>query len=275
MADLEAAYRVLAQPDSSDPVCSLFAPPKLGASSSPKVIGIYKEWFNRADPLVRGICQAAINYYRDTLEYVIVDIEIPYCPEGQVGHAFTILSEMAVRAKNMANDKGKWLAGLNPANQVLLAVGAQTPAQDYLLAQQLRNLLMQHLAFLFKQYPGLIIVTPVTPMPGWAISSPGDLKHGITDGNTSIRNMEYVWLANFCGNPAISCPVGYVEPVKGQGRVPIGLMGMGEWGSEDQLMGFGREAEIFLNNVYEGGRSRPRAWVDLLGQAGKGYDLAK
>jgi Asp-tRNA(Asn)/Glu-tRNA(Gln) amidotransferase A subunit family amidase len=257
---------VLAQSDPSDPVCSLFAAPKVDAPAAKKVIGIYHDWFNHADPVVRDVCQGVIDYYRDSLGYLVVDIEIPYCPEGQLAHAITILSEMAVRAKSMASDKRNWLAGLNPANQVLLAVGAQTPAQDYLLAQQLRNLLMQHLAFLYTLHPGLIIVTPVTPMPGWPISSSGDLQHGITDGNTSVRNMEYVWLANFCGNPAISCPAGYVEPVKGQGRIPIGIMGMGEWGSEDQLMGFGREAEIYLNTVYKGGRNRPHAWVDILAQ---------
>jgi Asp-tRNA(Asn)/Glu-tRNA(Gln) amidotransferase A subunit family amidase len=264
MADLETAYRVLAQSDPSDPVCSLFAAPKVDAPTAKKVIGVYHDWFDRADPIIRDICQAAFDYYRDTLGYLVVDIEIPYCPEGQLAHAFTILSEMAVRAKNMASDKGKWLAGLNPANQVLLTVGAQTPAQDYLLAQQLRNLIMQHLAYLYKLHPGLIIVTPVTPMPGWPITSPGELQHGLSDGNTSVRNMEYIWLANFCGNPAISCPAGYVEPVKGQGRIPIGIMGMGEWGNEDQLMTFGREAETYLNTVYKGGRSRPQAWVDIL-----------
>ncbi|KAF4610398.1 hypothetical protein G7Y89_g15721 [Cudoniella acicularis] len=172
---------------------------------------------------------------------------------------------MAVRARSQALNKKNWLTGLNPANKVLLAVGNQTPAQDYILAQQLRNILMQHLAFLYKQYPGMIIVSPATPMAGWPIASLNDLKYGITDGNTSIRNMEYVWLANFCGNPAISCPVGYVEPArgKGEGKVPVGLMGIGDWGSEDALLAWGREAEVYLNEVYEGGRRKPADWVDV------------
>lgn len=103
-------------------------------------------------------------------------------------------------------------------------------------------------------------------MPGWPIASPGDLKHGITDGNTSIRNMEYVWLANFCGNPAISVPVGYVEPTKGEGRVPVGMMAMAEWGGEEQLLGWGYEAEGFLNgNGRGGGRQRAANWYDGLG----------
>lgn len=137
-----------------------------------------------------------------------------------VAHAFTILAEMANRARQTPSSNF-WLSGFNPANKVLLAVGDQTPARDYLLAQQLRQMLMQHLAFLYQKHPGLIIVTPTTPMAGWPIAKEVDLKHGVTEyvfysddliqvianwtlsGNTSIRNMEYVWLANFCGNPAI------------------------------------------------------------------------
>ncbi|KAG9235935.1 amidase signature domain-containing protein [Amylocarpus encephaloides] len=279
MADLEAAYRVLGQPNPDDPTGALFAAPNPSASTSSrhKVIGIFKEWFNRADKSVLDLCQKTVDYYRDVLKYEVVDITIPYCSEGQSGHAFTILSEMANHAKNhvgQANRKN-WLSGLNPANKILLAVGSQTPAQDYILAQKLRNVLMQHLAWLFKKHPGMIIVSPTTPMPGWSINSDSDLKYGVTDGNTSIRNMEYVWLANFCGNPAISCPVGYVEPTKGNGKVPIGIMGMGDWGSEDQLLGFGREAEIYLNEVYEGGRQRPAAWVDVLANAVVGSEVDK
>jgi Asp-tRNA(Asn)/Glu-tRNA(Gln) amidotransferase A subunit family amidase len=125
-------------------------------------------------------------------------------------------------------------------------------------------MLMQHLAFLYQKYPGLIILTPTTPMNGWAIAKEVDLKYGITDGNTSIRNMEYVWLANFCGNPAISCPVGYAEPAKGKGRIPVGLMAMGEWGAEDQLLDWGKECEGYLNGVYPGGRQRPANWEDVV-----------
>ncbi|CAG8972362.1 hypothetical protein HYALB_00005030 [Hymenoscyphus albidus] len=269
MADLEAAYRVLGQPDPEDPHCALFTPPSPArlSTSRPKVIGIYKAWFDRADPSVRETCQAVLNHLRDKLSYTIIDIAIPYLPEGQLGHAFTILSEMAVRARSQVPKNADWLAALNPANKILLAVASQTPAQDYILAQQLRNLLMQHLSWLYQQHPGLIIVTPTSPMAGWPISSPAALTHGITDGNTSVRSMEYVWLANFCGNPAISCPVGYVAPIKGEGKIPIGLMGMGEWGAEDQLLAFGRECEAYLNECYEGGRQRPGAWVDILALA--------
>ena len=64
-----------------------------------------------------------------------------------------------------------------------------------------------------------------------------------------------------------SCPVGYTAPAKGKGRIPIGLMAMGEWGSEDALLAWGREAERFLNEEYAGGRQRPTNWVDVVEQS--------
>jgi Asp-tRNA(Asn)/Glu-tRNA(Gln) amidotransferase A subunit family amidase len=268
MSDLEAFYRVIAVPDPSDPICALFSPPiPRPLSHQSKIIGVYKDWFARADRMVFETCTDVISYYKDVLGYEIVDVELPYCPEGQLAHAMTILSEMAVRARENPTNASHWLSTLNPANKVLLAVGEQTPGRDYLLAQQLRQMLMQHLAFLYQKYPGLIIVTPTSPIAGWAIKSEKDLKHGFTDGNQSIRNMEYVWLANFCGNPAISCPAGYVKPDKAGGKIPVGIMAMGEWGAEDQLIQWGKECEAYLNGSYPGGRIRPGNWEDVVANA--------
>jgi Asp-tRNA(Asn)/Glu-tRNA(Gln) amidotransferase A subunit family amidase len=45
MSDLEAAYRVMAAPNPSDPNCSLFAPPGTLSDERPKILGIYKDWY--------------------------------------------------------------------------------------------------------------------------------------------------------------------------------------------------------------------------------------
>lgn len=263
MSDLEIAYRVMAIPNIDDATSSLFTPPGKADPARPKVIGIFKDWFDRADPAVLKVCNDAVDFYKNKLGYEIVPIEIPYVPEGQIAHAFTILCGMAIDARARPVSNSNWLADLNPANKVLLSVADQTPARDYFLAQRLRNLLMQHLAFLYRKYPGLLIVTPTTPIAGWPIAKESDLKHGAFDGNQSIRNMEYVWLANFCGCPAIGCPVGYAEPVKGKGKIPVGLMAMGEWGSEDSLIEWGKEAEKWLNEEHTGGRQRASNWEDV------------
>lgn len=75
--------------------------------------------------------------------------------------------------------------------------------------------------------------------------------------------MEYVWLGNFTGCPGLSAPVGYVrEGGKEEGVVPIGLMGVGEWGSEEELISFGYDVERYLHEGSEGGRKRPGNFVD-------------
>lgn len=190
------------------------------------------------------------------LGYKVVDISIPLIRQGQLAHAMTILSEGSTGYRNSIYD-------LTPANRILMSVAAQTPAVDFLLAQRVRNAIMEHLATLFRTYPGLIIVTPTTPNAGWPID-PAELTHGVTNGNMQIRNMEYVWLANFTGVPCIQIPVGYVDGVKGEGKVPVGLSGNGEWGSEDALIEFGYDGEKWLHEGNAEGRIRPKEWVDVL-----------
>lgn len=266
MADLEIAYRIMATPDPSNASSALFPPaiPRSVAPSHPQVLGIYKPWFDSADPSVLNACHDALSYYK-SIGYNLVDITIPYLAEGQLAHALTILSEISTGILD--------LTGLTAANKILLAVGKQSPASDFLLAQKLRNLLMQHLAFLFQSHPGLLIVTPTTPIAGWHISGgSADLKHGVSDANTSVRNMEYVWLANFTGCPALSVPVGRVPAKEGEGRIPVGLMAMAEWGAEDDLIEWGKAGEQWAWED-ETRMGRAEGWIDVL-EAAKAVEKA-
>lgn len=260
MIDLEVSWRVMAVPDPDDATSRQFPMPSPQNKTWPKRIGIHKAWFERADPAVKAVCQKAIDYYRDELGYEIIDITIPHLKESQMAHALTILNEATSTVKRSDIKK------LTPPNQILITVGRAASCADFLAAQRIRTILMEHLAYLFKKHEGLIIVTPTTPNAGWPIHK-GDAKYGTSDGNRSIRNMEYVWLANFTGIPSITMPAGYVDPVQGEGKFPIGLMGAGEWGSENQLIEFGYEGEKYLNTVYEGGRLKPKAFVDVLNLA--------
>lgn len=186
----------------------------------------------------------------------------------------TVLSDAATVLPSTKN--------LTPANKILIALGTVTPSTDYVLAQKLRQLLMQHLSHLWKQHPGMIIVTPTTPCAGWRIGQPEvDTKSGISDGNTTQSTMEYVWMANFLGVPALSVPAGFVgaegEAGAGQeadeGGIPVGLMGMGEWTGEEDLLEWGAHAEAAGADR----RRRPGIWVDVIERAkaemqGKGDD---
>ena len=258
MTDLEIAYRIMATPDPDHPSSSRFPSPvpSLKPNAIPKVLGIYRPWFDSADGHVSEICHSAIAAYQSA-GYALIDVSLPHLPLGQLAHAMTILTEISSDIHS--------LNSLTPATKILLSVGKETPASDFLLAQKVRHLLMQHLAFLFRQHPGLLIITPTTPQAGWHISGgAGDLKYGISDANTSLRNMEYVWMANFSGCPALSIPVGMVEPKQGKGNIPIGLMAMGEWGAEETLLEWGRIGEDWAWQEKEEKLTKPGTWVDVI-----------
>jgi Asp-tRNA(Asn)/Glu-tRNA(Gln) amidotransferase A subunit family amidase len=257
MLDLEIGFRVISNPDPAQPVSLLFPSPQ-PAPMPPKVklLGIYQPWFDQAEPVVRTACRAALDYLCKSHQYEIVDITVPYLHEGQLAHALTILTEIFTGHPSTT--------GLTPANRILLSAAQHASARDFLLAQRLRELLMRHLTALFHQHPGLIIITPTTPLPGWHISGgAADLVHGVSDANTSTRNMQYVWLANFSGCPCLQVPVGYAV-TEGGGDVPIGMMGMGEWGADEHLIAFGYDAEKWLHDGLQDGRQLPKDFVNNL-----------
>lgn len=67
----------------------------------------------------------------------------------------------------------------------------------------------------------------------------------------------------------MSAPVGYVNPEQGEGQLPVGLMAMGEWGAEEQLLSWAKDTEAYLNGVWADGRVRPQEWADVVKLATK------
>ena len=163
-------------------------------------------------------------------------------------------------------------------------IGSRSPARDFLAAQRLRAVQMRRLAYLFREKKEddggddgdgkgeLIIVSPTTPTAGSRIvGGASDLRCGVSDANAGLKSMEFTYLANFTGAPALSVPVGYVDCEGGGGggdgdggRIPVGLMGMSEWGGEEELIRWGYDVEKYLHGGLEGGRVRPKSWVDVL-----------
>ncbi|KAE8155168.1 amidase signature domain-containing protein [Aspergillus avenaceus] len=255
---LAEAYRVLAVPG---PDTQFPAPGPLSLSPSTtrkKYLGVPEVWFSRAAPDVQRLCRSLLDKLVTQHDYTLVPIEIPFPVEGQTAHALTILADASALLPDMTN--------ITAANRILLTLGRTTPATDYLLAQKLRRLLMEHLAALWDELPGMIIVTPTTACAGWPMMSKSELKWGLSDGNRTLKAMEYVWLANFTGIPALSVPAGYADAEgKGAdaGKVPVGLMGNGEWGSEEHLLQWGLEVEELSAEL----RERPPIWEDVIEQA--------
>ncbi|KAH8121797.1 hypothetical protein ACSS6W_004948 [Trichoderma asperelloides] len=267
VADLTIAYRVMTQPNPDCPTQGLFALSIPPSPSAKRIMGVYRDWFNKADPPVRELCDKALDYFAAKRGYEIVDISIPYLPEMQIAHGGLCISEMAEKARLRTPNPADHLSLIGGANKILLSVGAQVSAADYLKMNSLRTLVMRHLAFLFQKYPGLLIMTPATPLIGWPRGD-GDDAYGMSDTNTTLRNMSYIFLANVTGTPSVNAPVGYVDPQQGEGKLPVSLLATGEWGSEEQLLGWAREAEEYLHEEYPDGRRRPDAWADVVALAG-------
>lgn len=262
-SDLAIAYRIMTAPNPEDPIQGSFALSIPPSPATKKTIGIYRDWFDQSSPDVLNVTQKAISYFTDKLGYEVVEITIPYLVEGQYSHSAWALTEGVDHQRSHVPDPAKALANLNHCNQLLLAVGACMSGVDMIKGGQLRGLLMEHLAFLFKKHPNLLIVTPTVPEAGWKIH-PGDQAYGFSDGNATIRTMMYIWLANATGCPAVSAPVGYIDAEVGEGKLPVGLMAMGEWGAEEQLLAWAKDAEAYLNTVREGGRFRSKDWADVV-----------
>jgi Asp-tRNA(Asn)/Glu-tRNA(Gln) amidotransferase A subunit family amidase len=221
--DLALAYRIMAQPDALDQKSASFpsplvkADPSLENASHKKYLGIYRPWITRSDPVVASFFEKAVSFYTTERGYDVIDVTLPYLPQGQKAHALTILSEVrsAVTPAQIAQ--------LTYANRILLnVVGSHATCQDFLAAQKLREMLMTHLAWLWEQYPGMLVVTPTTPCSGWKVGAASDVVqggYGVSDGDMSLKSMEYVFVANWTGCPAISCPMGFVDQ-----DVPVGIM---------------------------------------------------
>lgn len=266
VTDLTVAYRIMSQPKPEDAVQGLFAVSQPPGPTAKRTIGICHEWVARSDPVVTELFRKTIDYFEAKLGYEVIDIKLPYLREGQIAHAGICLTEGLSDARARVKNPDEYLKLISYPNRVLLSTAQDTPALDWLRYGQIRQVIMQHLAWLWERHPGLVIASPTQPFAGWKMH-PGDAAYGLSDANTTLRSMMYLWLANMAGTPAVQCPMGYAEPEQGQGKLPVGLMAMGEWGAEEQLLGFARDAETYLDDVYPGGRLRPEEWADVLAMA--------
>ncbi|KAG5979753.1 hypothetical protein E4U55_004799 [Claviceps digitariae] len=262
-SDLTIAYRFMSQANPDDGIQAAFARSVPPQPSAPRVMGVYRDWWKVADPDVALHCNNALDYFAQQRGYQIVDISLPHLAEAQLAHGIICLAELSEAARRRTANPADWLSLVGPANRLLLSVATATPAADYLKFNAMRTLMMRHFAHLFQQHPGLLIMSPTTPLTGWP-KHPSDQTHGLNDANTTFRNMMYIFLANLTGTPSVTVPVGYAPPSQGEGKIPIGLLATGEWGSEEQLLQFAGEAEEYLHTRYDEGRRRPDAWLDVM-----------
>jgi len=106
VADLTIAYRVMTQPNPDCPTQGVFGLSIPPSPSAKRIMGVYRDWFNKADPPVREMCDRALDYFAAKRGYEIVDISIPYLPEMQIAHGGICITEMAEKAHLSSNSLG-------------------------------------------------------------------------------------------------------------------------------------------------------------------------
>lgn len=219
--DVALAYRIMAQPCPDDPLNGLF-PDSLTRSAiefqetGRRYLGIDQNWVARSDPEVLDMFNAAVEFYTTRHGYEVVNISIPLQAENLKAFSLTILAE------TMTDIKPERVKYLTYPNQIMLNVsGTHGTAQDLIAANRLRSRAMQHLSWLWEQYPGMLILTPTTPTAGWKIRKASDITdgYGASEADMSLKSISYTSFGNWVGAPAISCPVGYAV-----GDVPVGIM---------------------------------------------------
>jgi Asp-tRNA(Asn)/Glu-tRNA(Gln) amidotransferase A subunit family amidase len=236
--DAALAYAVMAGPDLRDPN-SLHQPlPSLGNWDQLNLnglkLGIYKPWFQHADPEVVAACESMLKRFTE-MGAEIIEITIPDLELNRVAHLVTIASEMS-QAMSYTYAEHHKEHGLDV--RINLVLGRSLTSHDYLLAQRARTRIINNFKHALEQVD--LIITPTT-----GIAAPLIPKDALPDGNsdlsTLIEIIRFVTSGNMTGLPAISFPVGYTK-----NGLPIGMQAMGRAWEEHQLLRLAVNAEKVL-----------------------------
>ncbi|RME03453.1 MAG: amidase, partial [Deltaproteobacteria bacterium] len=235
-ADCLLAYAVMAGPDPKDPHTALQPPlsdPTTWGSAGidGMKIGIFRPWFEDADPDVVRSCSVLLEAFEKQGARV-VEIEIPDLDLARVAHLVTIVSEMATSIEPHY-PAHRFDFGLDVRSNLMIAF--QLTNRDYVKAQQIRTRVVRHLARLFEQVD--LIVTPTTGCTAPVIRSDA-LRYGESDLPLLSKVMRFAFLANLTGSPAISFPAGH--DAKG---LPVGLQAIAPPWEEERLFRLAFAAE--------------------------------
>lgn len=233
--DLALAYAIMAGHDPNDPL-TLAAPPVHLPDAAPKDlsgvrIGVFKPWFEDADPEVVAGCYALLEHFKKA-GATVIEVDIPDMHLVAPVHVVTIVTEMVAAVAEHDAEHRKHFALDTRLN---LALGRQLTAADFVTAQRLRNRIRDHFDTVLNQVD--LLVTPTT-----AITAPVHPLDALPDGESDMKKtvaiMRFAQPGNLTGYPAISLPGGY----DGQG-MPIGFQAMGRAYEEELLLRLALVAE--------------------------------
>ena len=197
-------------------------------------IGIFREWFNDSDEVVKKTCYEALASL-EKRGATVVDIFIPHLQVLSLAHASKISTEFAMKFDSVMHSRPD---SMEAGTKITIGLGSTMSSLEVASADHLRSWAFDYINELMDREKLDCIVNPTIGMLPPIISE--DAK---SDGESNtplvVQMLKYIFLGNLLGLPGYSVPVGYA-PSDGSGStekfVPIGLHFQGvHWGEATLL----------------------------------------
>ena len=237
VADCAVGYAVMAGRDAAD-VFSLPQPPvdvdaliqSLASASMVGVrLGIYRPWFDDADPAVRATCHDVLDRLRQA-GAVVVDVDVPQLELARVAHLAIVAAESRLFLEEHQGKRDQVSFDV----RLGFAIGRAIEPRHVQQAQRHRRALGQAWQRLMDTVD--VVVTPTTPITAPPIRDDALL---MGEANSALLGalMRFVSHANLVGIPGLTVPVGFA------GGLPVGLQLLGKAWAETQLLNVGAAVE--------------------------------
>ena len=235
VADVAAAYAIIAGPDGHDVSSDRQPPPSLAEFDTASLhglrLGICRPSFDDADIDVVRACREAVKAL-EARGAIVKELPPPDLNRILWSHAIIILSEMATAMREEVDrDSGRFAYD----SRTNLALARRFSALDYVHALRHRHAIT--LETLRQLHDVDVIVTPTT-----ASTAPAIPESTLPDGESNLvvtdALMRFIRAGNLTGFPAVSVPCGFDA-----GGLPIGLHIMGRPWEEHLLLRMARVVE--------------------------------
>lgn len=235
VADVAAAYAIVAGPDGHDVSSERQPPPSLADLDKADLqglrIGICRPYFDDADADVVKACREAVKAL-EARGAVVKELPPPDLNRILWSHATIILSEMATAMRDEVDrDSGRFAYD----SRTNLALARRFTALDYVHALRHRHAIT--VETLRQLHDVDVIVTPTT-----ASTAPAIPESTLPDGESNLvvtdALMRFIRVGNLSGFPAISVPCGFDAA-----GLPIGVQLMARPWEEHLLLRMARVVE--------------------------------
>ena len=249
--DTALAYALMAGADDKDPGSMMQPVVELEGIGDGDLsgirLGIYRPWFEDAEPAVVSRCKDAVAAL-EAAGAEVVEVTIPELEVMRVAHLITIVTEMsAAHLPYLATHRQDygWDTRLN------LALARRLQGFDYVHAQRHRARIYRHFAAVLDEVDAIVTPTSARTAP---LLPEDALATGESNLEVTGDIIRFAPAANLTGLPAISVPAGYDDA-----GLPVGLHLMGRPWEEAKLLRLAAVVEAATP------RTQPRVHYSYLG----------